>query len=404
MRVAPPASKLRWPWIAALAAGSAAGFLGMLAWLRSRAEAPLSAPPPRAEPVPAPRAAERRALVSDELHASPAADPERAAHLGAVELNNQATDDLTRGAILEAVGKFERCLAVEPTNAVFAGNLAEALIRLARAEHERGELDPAIEHLARAIELVPAREDREALERVLERWKRERELGADDWSEESSRFELSFDTDRGDLLHHSHEVLEHLERSYDDLVLWFGRDPLAGRPAVRVVFYDPEDFDRLTGLGDWAGGVFDGVVRVSARDLTEGTAWRATLVHELVHAFLEAWCGGGVPGWLNEGLAQKLEGKNGTPNLLGALIEHGVFPLDRLAGSLAGWSDAREIGLAYVQSLAFVQYLSATYGDEALRRMLDGVARGEGVEPAFAAFTRVELALAFEDWRAALGR
>jgi tetratricopeptide (TPR) repeat protein len=349
--------------------------------------------------------AERRPLVAEEAHASPAADPAQVAHVAAVELNNQATDELARGELVEAVAKFERCVAAEPANAVFAGNLAEALIRLAREEHERGELDLAIEHLTRALELVPARADRAALERVLERWKRERELGADDWSEESSRFELAFDTDRSDLLHRSHEVLEHLERSYDDLVLWFGRDPLAGKGSVRVVFYDPEDFDRLTGLGDWAGGVFDGVVRISARDLSEGTAWRATLVHELVHAFLDAWCGGAVPGWLNEGLAQRLE-KKGTPapNLLGALIEHGTFPLERLTGSLAGWDDPRAIGLAYVQSLAFVDYLARTYGEESLRRMLDGLARGEGAEPAFAAFTRVELALAFEDWRAGLGR
>jgi tetratricopeptide (TPR) repeat protein len=342
--------------------------------------------------------------LPDAVHASPASDPVRDAHVALVELNNEATNDLARGELALAVDKFARCVAAEPENKVFAGNLAEALIRLARAEHERGELAPAVEHLARAIELVPAREDRDGLERVLARWKRELELGADDWSEESSRFELAFDTDRQDLLHHSHEVLEHLERSYDDLVLWFGRDPLAARLPVRVVFYEPEDFDRLTGLGDWAGGVFDGVVRLSVRDLAAGTAWRSTLVHELVHAFLEALCGGRVPGWLNEGLAQHLEPKRApSPSQLAALMEHGVFPLERLGGSLASWDDAREIRLAYVQSLAFVQYLARTYGEEALRRTLDGLARGEEVGAGFAAFTNVALALAFEDWCASLG-
>jgi glutathione S-transferase len=84
-------------------------------------------------------------------------------------------------------------------------------------------------------------------------------------------------------------------------------------------------------------------------------------------------------------------------------MEHGVFPLERLGGSLASWDDAREIRLAYVQSLAFVQYLARTYGEEALRRTLDGLARGEEVGAGFAAFTNVALALAFEDWCASLG-
>lgn len=395
----------RWPLLLAAGLGLSAGFLAMFAWFWLRAEPAADGGPASVAPPPAPRAAERRSLLPDAVHASPAADPGREAHVATVELNNEATNDLARGELSMAVEKFARCVAAEPTNPVFAGNLAEALIRLARAEHEHGELAPAIEHLARAIELVPAREDRDGLQRVLERWKRELELGADDWSEESSRFELAFDTDRQDLLHHSHEVLEHLERSYDDLVLWFGRDPLAARLPVRVVFYDPEDFDRLTGLGDWAGGVFDGVVRLSVRDLAAGAAWRATLVHELVHAFLDALCGARVPGWLNEGLAQRLEQRRApAPSQLAALIEHGVFPLERLTGSLASWDDPREIGLAYVQSLAFVDYLAVTYGDEALRRMLDGLARGEELGAGFAAFTKVELELAFEDWRGGLGR
>ena len=173
---------------------------------------------------------------------------------------------------------------------------------------------------------------------------------------------------------------------------------------MRVVFYDPEDFDRLTGLGDWAGGVFDGVVRLSVRDLSEGTTWRSTLVHELVHAFLDAWCGASVPGWLNEGLAQRLEQKRTSPASLGALLEHGLFPLERLSGSLASWQDPREIGLAYAQSLAFVEYLSTNYGDEALRRTLAGLARGEAVGAGFEEFTHVALALAFDDWSRGLGR
>ena len=324
---------------------------------------------------------------------------------GWVELNNEAATDMTAGDLTAAVAKLERCHAAAPENSIFAGNLAEALVRLARSEHERGELESAVEHLARALLLGEARADVEVLRRILERWRRELELGLDDWTEGSSRFDLAFDTDRGDILHHSHEVLEHLELTYDDLVRWFGQDPFPGGPAIRVVLYDPEDFDRLTGLGDWAAGVFDGVVRISVSDLTRGLGWREVLVHELVHAFVQALSGSTVPGWLNEGLAQMHEGRAGDrararERLRGAEL----FPLERLGGSLAGWDDSAAIGRAYAQSLLFVEYLRATYGDEALRRMLLAIGRGRAPEESFEEWTKVALEVAFQDWRASLTR
>ncbi len=363
---------------------------------------PAPAPVPRAPPVPV-QVAERRALEPGA--AAPAPEVRAAPRALWVELNNAAADDLTAGDLVAALAKFEQCLAAEPENAVFAGNLAEVLVRLARAEHERGRLEPAIAYLARALELPAGRNDTEVLRRILERWRRELELGHDDWTEGSSRFELTFDTDRSDILHRSHEVLEHLEQSYDELVLWFGSDPLAGAPAIRVVLYDPQDFDRLTGLGDWAAGLFDGVVRVSVRDLADGGGWRRVLVHELVHAFVQALGGSDVPGWLNEGVAMLLEGRADESALLRERLRGTeLFPLERLAGSLASWENTSEIARAYAQSLVFADYLRATYGDEALRRMLGARARALTPEAAFEQYTSVALALAFEDWRATLQR
>jgi tetratricopeptide (TPR) repeat protein len=345
------------------------------------APVPTSAAPAHADPAPA-----------------PLGDPW-------VELNNEATGDLTAGDPAAALAKLERCHAAVPGNTVFAGNLAEALVRVAKLEHERGALEPAIEHLARAVQLGEERADIAVLRRILERWRRELELGEDDWTEGSGRFELAFDTDRRDILHHSHEVLEHLELAYDDLVRWFGEDPYPDGPAIRVVLYDPEDFERLTGLGDWAAGVFDGVVRVSVSDLVRGHGWREVLVHELVHAFVQALSGPSVPGWLNEGLAQMHEGRAGEPARARERLRGGeLFPLERLAGSLAAWQDAAAIARAYAESLLFVEYLRATYGDEALRRMLLSLRDGRKPEESFQAFTQVALEVAFQDWSASLVR
>jgi len=377
------------------------------AWIASRlrgSSAPAKAPEPVREQA---HVADRMPLVPVPPSAAPKhADPApSAANDPWVELNNEAAADLTAGDPEEAVAKLERCHAAAPENTVFAGNLAEALVRVAKLEHERGALEPAVEHLARAVELGQGRADIEVLQRILERWRRELELGQDDWTEASSRFELAFDTDRKDILHHSHEVLEHLEIAYDDLVRWFGKDPFPDGPAIRVVLYDPEDFERLTGLGDWAAGVFDGVVRISVSDLVRGHGWREVLVHELVHAFVQALSGPSVPGWLNEGLAQMHEGRAGEQaRARERLRGTDLFPLERLAGSLASWEDAAAIARAYAESLLFVDYLRGTYGDEALRRMLLSIKSGRTLEQSFEEWTQVALEVAFQDWSASLAR
>jgi len=369
----------------------------------SAPDLPVAAPEVRVQP----RLAERHSLAPVPGSAAPRPEsaPRPAVGDAWVELNNEATNDLTAGDLPAAVTKLERCHEAVPENAVFTGNLVEALVRLSKHEHERGDLENAVAHLSRAVALGGEREDIDVLRRILERWQRELELGRDDWTEGSSRFELAFDTDRADILHHSFEVLEHLELTYDDLVRWFGEDPLPNGPPIRVVLYDPEDFDRLTGLGDWAAGIFDGVVRISVSNLTRGQGWREVLVHELVHAFVQARCGNAVPGWLNEGLAQLLEGR---PSELAHARERlqGVelFPLERLAGSLAGWEDSTAIGRAYAQSLLFVEYLRATYGEDALRRMLAGIPAGHAPEQSFQEWTHVALEVAFQDWRADLAR
>ncbi len=374
------------------------------ALLRGEEESP-PVPARLSTPAQEPLSVGRRALFP-ESHAAPVVRTPPVLPAPWVEVNNEATRALAEGEIGRAIELFERCLAAEPERTVFAHNLAEALVRLASQQHDAGELAPAVEQLSRAIELAGDRADIETLRQILERWRAELELLEEDWTEGSARFALTYDTRRSDILHRSHEVLEHLERSYDVLQLWFGEDPFPSGPPIRVVLYDREEFDSLTGLGDWAGGVFDGVVRVSVEDLSEPQErWRGILVHELVHAFVHQLGGGAVPGWLNEGLAQSLEGRTRATAELRALLRRAeLFPLARLQGSLTGWQDTQEIARAYAESLLFVEYLRENYGDEALRRMVSGCRQEHDPAESFQGWSAVPLADAFEDWSESLSR
>jgi len=321
--------------------------------------------------LPPPPAARGRRVGLNGAASAPAGDDALAASPDPLVLaNNRGAELLLEGDLSAALAKFEACYGERPTSDVFRSNLGETLLRLALDRYAQAQFDPALGFLARAEELLP---ERAVLPRLHARWQQEAELELNHWSQGSDLIELSFDVTRPDLLAASDVVLQHLERSYGDLALWFGMDPIRdlGSPRFRVVLYDDAQFEALTGLGDWAAGVFDGVIRIAVgSDLSDKAHWRQTTSHELVHAFNYALAGSRVPGWLNEGLAQLLETEH--PDLERARRQLGArrFPLAELRDSLATWTDSAEIARAYAQSLLLVAQIRHEQGAEVLRQML----------------------------------
>lgn len=339
------------------------------------------------EAVPAPAPSPGRVLAPE-----PEEEPPRDPAARWNEINNLAHDFLEEGQLVRAVELFEECHGAIPSSDVYRRNLAEALSRLAQRTHDEEEdLEGGIAHLRRATEVAPERDD---LVRLLERWETELRLSGDDTVHQGTIFVLAYDGERKDLLHQFQEVLDfleggpgHGEGAFAELRDWFGVDPWSHGQKIRVVLYDRAEFDQLTGLGDWAGGVFDGTIRVAVNDLhSERARWGRVLRHELAHAFVREVGGRDVPGWLNEGLAQMLE--TDVPRVSAAraqLVGATLFPLETLHDSLATWSDTEAIGRAYAQSLVFCEHIARQYGDEELRQMLLGCKDGRGAAAAFRA-------------------
>ncbi len=275
---------------------------------------------------------------------------------------------------------------------MFRTNLAQALIRLALQRRELPPCGDCTALLARAAELAPERAD---LARLLARWRDEDEAQDGFWRDSSLHFDLSYDGARRDLLRGSSEILLVLEDAYIDLGEFFGRHPVEeGRPRIQVVLYRREQFGALTGLGDWAGGAFDGTVRIPVEDLArEESGLRRVLRHELVHSSGRGVGGAEVPGWLNEGLAQWLEGDRAAAvaRARGRLAGRALFALEDLRGTLAAWEDADSIAVAYAQSLAFCDFVAEHYGERLLVEMVAARAAGESADEAFARRTRLSL-------------
>lgn len=363
--------------------------------------APLEVEPEAVEPAPT------RAPAFD-----PALDP-RADWLAK---NSRALELLGAGDLEGAVRLFGECLAAAPDEPVLQRNLAEALIRWALHLHDNERrFVEAIDALARAIELAPGREDIDTLRRMLDRWRREAAVEEGFWTDRSPYFEVVYDAERADLGGGVQVVIDELHAAYGDLRDWFVVDPVMdlGRPKLRVVLYDAAGFEELTGLGHWAGGVYDGVLRLRVDDLSQRRGWRATLRHELTHAFVREVGGRDVPSWLNEGLAQLLDGGGRDEDrlrhartLLAQRLDDGgeLFALDELEGSLATWHDTGEISVGYAQSLVLTARLLASYGEHTVRQLLTAFREGAEFEPAFLRETGVEARFLLEDLEASLAR
>ena len=303
--------------------------------------------------------------------------------------NDDAILALEAGELELAVELFRECVAAVPEEPVFTANLAEALARLARARHAAdAEPTAAIEALAEAVELAPGRA---ALARLLERWRAQAETESEFWTDETAHFLLSYDGSRTELLKTGYlEVMRLLEEVHDELGLALNHYPVRhGDPKIRVVLYRRDQFSAITGVGHWAGGVYDGVVRIPLGDFSrERRALERALRHELVHAFVRSLAGTEVPAWLNEGVAQWYEGQPGDRALAiqdarARLAGSALEPLAALGGSFALWTDEERIARAYAQSLALIDHISRWYGDHVVLAMLEGCRAGVAPEETF---------------------
>ena len=314
-------------------------------------------------------------------------------------LNDRGIELLGAEDFPGAIELFETCYAERPDVEAYAFNLSEGLSRLATDVYQEGSRAEALELLARAVELSP---NREALVELLARWRKRASEEEELWQYETDHFELVFDSERSDILFGAQDVLDVLEAAYLEFSSLFSHDPIAsGRERIRVVLTSRSDFQRATGLGEWAGGAYDGTIRLPLRDLNrERASWTRILRHELGHVWMRELGGRNVPGWLNEGLCQWLEGDRGELNQSAkrALENHKLFNLAQLTGSLIQWSDAAEVGRAYAQAFLFLESLMQTYGIAAVLEMATGCKAGIDPAVSFERVTLISLSVAFDDF------
>jgi hypothetical protein len=170
---------------------------------------------------------------------------------------------------------------------------------------------------------------------------------------------------------------------------------LLSRPpaTIAVILYPDQTFFDITRAASWSGAVFDGKIRVPVKGLATVTpALRATLIHELTHAFIGA-LPQDCPAWFNEGVAQLQEGDSAEPlrKMLGQWRQTDrLIPLRDLQKSFANLPEATA-DVAYAEALSMTEYMVKQHGKASIGTILGLMSQNYNFETAFTTTLRRSL-------------
>lgn len=162
-------------------------------------------------------------------------------------------------------------------------------------------------------------------------------------------------------------------RTRRELTAVFG-DLSAVQP--RVIFLDAEEFHRRTKMPAWTNALFirnQIIVPVQTGKVLDVNDLTKALRHEFVHAMTHSLSAGRCPGWLDEGLAQIIEGGDhtSTENSLRQWLEKSPpIPFALLQGGFTQL-DENMVAPAYGQALWSARFIVRNYGLTGIRRYLE---------------------------------
>ena len=326
-----------------------------------------------------------------------------------------------RGSMAEASNRARHAAALAPGNLPLAINLGVLLARqqrysdavahlqpaatkfsdspeiymlLGSAYYYTEKMDQAIKAWTRSLEL----NENPAVRKALERAQKERSVEGNYRQASSGHFLIKYEGAERRAL--GRDILQTLEKHYRDLIRELNYDP---PETIIVILYPNQTFGDLTRTPGWVGALNDGKLRIPVSGLSSVTGELSrVLKHELAHSFVQQITQGRCPVWLNEGVAQLVEGASSARSgglLSRAYSERRFLPLERLEKSFMGLSP-QEASLAYAESLAAAEYLRDTYGFSTIVRMLKRIP----TSPSFSALLQSSLRTDYDGLENAVAR
>ena len=382
----------------------------------------LSIAPPAMESSTAVAEVEQGAVHDGAIDREYIAKLESAAHSGGREANQSAAlghhaaanFELAHGDMEHALSDARTALSYAPEEPVLLMNVGYLLLR-------RSEFKESLEYLERARRFAPDSADVPKLEgwayyglnkldQAVAEWKRAQALRPDkevqvaldkalaDKQEEesykenaSSHFKLRYSGAAAPAL--ARDVLRTLERHFSAIESELNFTP---PESIGVILYTQDAFSDITKAPAWAGALNDGRIRVPVQGLESvDSELSRVLKHELTHSFiaqktrsacmgLAASCAIRAPAWIQEGLAQWMEGQRCGEDaavLLQIYSAGHAIPLGRLEGSWLNMS-GDTARYAYAWALANIEYIVQADGMGDMERILDRIGAGMATEAA----------------------
>jgi tetratricopeptide (TPR) repeat protein len=253
--------------------------------------------------------------------------------------------------------------------------LTPASLLLGSVLYQTGDLDGAIETYQGALALDPKNPQ---LTRQLEAWRKEADLHSGFRQTLGDHFTVLFEGPAEAEL--ADRAVTLLEADY-----WRIGTALSTYPTgvITVILYTRDQFRDITRSPAWAGGAFDGRIRVPVQGaLQNSVEFERVLAHEFTHALIQSLAARGVPTWLHEGLADCFDGSDFRRKEEQVRQAETRLPLARLEGSFSDLT-AKEAALAYAQSAVAVHTLLDEAGAPAMVSLLSDLGRGVPFASAF---------------------
>ena len=286
-----------------------------------------------------------------------------------VLLMNMAYLHLRRSEFKQSLDYLERARRVAPDNPDVAKLSGWAYYGL-------NKLDEAVKEWKRALAL---RDDPE-VKAALEKAERDSREEASYKENESPHFTLRYSGSSEPAL--ARDVLRTLEGHFNAVESELNYTP---PEPIGVILYTTQTFEDITRAPAWVGALNDGRIRVPVQGLTAVTPdLSRVLKHELTHSFVQQKTRGRAPTWLQEGLAQWMEGKRSGPAAEILLQNYDSKQYQPLAQLESTWMKlpSDSAAYAYAWSLASVEYIVQSGGMADIERILDRIAAGDATETA----------------------
>ncbi len=269
-------------------------------------------------------------------------------------LSIEADSRAKTGQNEDALGLYKKAAEKDP------GNIT-AWIQAADYAWKTQKLDLARDYLDRAKALDAKNKNVLILEEKMA--KSDVETGFD--SQTSLQFILSTHPE-GAGIKSDGSILADLEKAYDEVSYQLNFFP---QNKISVVFYPAGEFHDHWKLPARVNGYYDGKLRIPYAADATFDQMKPMIKHELTHAFVSAMAHKPIPQWMNEGLAQWVEGREMDRKSKDALmmmqVTKRVPDIAHLDAAFLGQHNplnSTGITLAYMKAFSLTQYLIQEHG------------------------------------------